>query len=183
MSKNFKQSVLVVLLLAVVGIVIIGYVWSQLPSVGVVEPILQEEAEKHAVEATSTIENDCFTVTLSGVTAIKQEATASNCVLRAAVLDPQAQITISFAQKANAVLNQETGVTLRTTPGKYTEITPPRELPAGVIEARVFESDEDVTGFFLSRNGVLIVSVHNYARWNESLWQQYTKFVAAVQLK
>ncbi len=158
MSPNYKKVVALLCGAAFVGLLLIGYQWLQQPVAGTIR---EAQQEPQTTQPSSTeVENDCFTAKLSGITFLKQETTEVGCVVRAKVLKPTAQVTISYTSKPAVSLDEETGVTLRRSDTKYTAIASPSVLPLGVSQSSVFVSDEDITGFFYTTRQRNSRSIH-----------------------
>ena len=167
--------------LAVIGVVVAVYIWSTQPQTGTIVPSTVKIQQKQS-ESKSTVENDCFVLRdIVGVDLVKQETTATGCVVRAAVVRPPAQLMVSFINKPQAQLLEETGITLRLNDSKYTKIDTILAQPAGVTQSMVFGTDTEITGMYIKSGvGVLVVSLHSFARRNPEIEQQFEQFVAGV---
>ena len=161
---------------------------SRIDSIPKSEKIIQENLP---------ITTDCFEVkNTQNITSIKQESSEDSCVIRAMLIEPIGQITVS-AQKTDATnttqnLSDNTGVKIREkNTDTYTQIQETLAVPqpfelsqTELLQTKVFTTNTEITGFFLDvkSNTLLIVSIHSVATINEKVTTMFWDIVSSVRI-
>ncbi|MBP7842412.1 hypothetical protein KA017_00210 [Candidatus Woesebacteria bacterium] len=143
------------------------------------------------------ITTDCFEVkNTQNITSIKQESSENSCVIRAMLIEPIGQITVS-AEKIDTTnitqnLSDNTGVKLREKNTEtYTQIQEILAVPQPFelsqteqLQTKVFTTNTEITGFFfdVKSNTLLVVSIHSVATMNEKIFTQFWQIVGSARM-
>lgn len=155
----------------------------------------KNEPDSKPIPENTEIITECFSVlNMQNIASVKQEVTKDQCVIRAMLLEPIGQITVSHEKpnesKKITQITDHTGVSLRTNDaGKYTKIEKIEAVPQPHIltatdeyEAQVFTTNTEITGFFLNKktNAITVFSIHSVAKITESVVSDFWKLVAST---
>lgn len=152
---------------------------------------------EEVIQENLTITTNCFEVqNTKNITSIKQESSENSCVIRAMLIEPIGQITVS-SEKIDTTnttqnLNDITGVKLREkNTDTYTQIQEILAVPqpfelshTEVLQTKVFTTNTEITGFFfdVKSNTLLVVSIHSVATMNEKIITQFWQIVSSARI-
>lgn len=133
----------------------------------------------------------CFTLDqLPELSIPKTEEQTDGCVLRAALSQPNGQVTVTLQRITDTSLEQalieHTGIVLRETQTEtYRSFSPPLETSMGALTFHTaFATPTELTGFFTSaqQNAIVTVTIHQVARVNPEVENHFWRIVAAVTI-
>lgn len=192
-----KQPILIIALLMVglaTVVAMIVYWIGQPATARVITPNSPESRVQQtnlAPPSTKPLTTSCFTLSLLPELSIpKTEEQPDGCVLRAALSQPNGQVTVTLQRITNInleqALSEHTGILLRETQTQtYQPFQPTHEDPVGaLIFHKAFATPTEMTGFFTTQkaDAIVTVTIHSVARVNPEVKDHFWRIVAAVKI-
>ncbi len=102
----------------------------------------------------------CFSYQFEGQYSPIVEETETKCVVRSTLYHPKGALTVSWTKYAQGKsLHDDTGLVLRQ---KQADIYTPVEIQTAQYQTLSFQAVQETTAFVDSKDGVLVVSLHDF---------------------